>query len=506
GNSCTTSGQIATWKNSRYNNLGDGSLVGATTYSYTYDGRGNITAISDGTNTTAYEYDAKSQLTRENNQAANKTWVYAYDNGGNITSKTEYAYTTATNPSSPTSTKTYTYGDTSWKDLLTGYDGATLTYDAVGNLTGDGTWTYTWQHGRQLASAGNGTKSLTYAYNADGQRISKTVVNSGNTTETKYYYAGDKLTKLTRGDVTLTFSYDSLGPRSVTYNGSNYYYLRNAQGDILGIVSAYGAVIASYTYDAWGNIVATSGSMINTLGSYNPFRYRGYVYDNENKLYYLNTRYYNPAVGRFISADIFVSTGQGVLGSNMYAYCGNNPVNMADPNGELFFTLLGAATGFIGSAVVSLLQGNDISKAVNDGVCGAVGGAIAGFGVDAALVTVGTGGAAAPFAAFGIAYVFGGAGNVITTEMISDGKASTDEYIASFIIGGTFNAISLGTSWDCAAKTFKGVAIKAALNTTENEIVGTCTALAAGVATHIGTTIARECNRVQVGAVRRAVQ
>ncbi len=177
-----------------------------------------------------------------------------------------------------------------------------------------------------------------------------------------------------------------------------------------------------------------------------------------------------------------------------------------DPSGEFFFTLLGAATGFIGSAAVSLLQGNDISKAVHDGVAGAVGGAVAGLAVDSALVIAGTGGAAAPFLAFGAAYLGGGVGNCITTYFTSDGKASTDEYIASFIIGGTFNAISLGTSWDCAAKTFKGVAIKAALNTTENEIVGTCTALAAGVATHIGTTIARECNRVQVGAVRRAVQ
>ncbi len=232
------------------------------------------------------------------------------------------------------STKSYTYGDSTWKDLLTGYNGATLTYDTIGNLTSDGTWSYTWQHGRQLAGMSNGTKSLTFAYNADGKRVAKTYVNGEDTTEVQYYYAGNQLAKMTRGDKSLAFTYDSLGPRSVVYNGSNYYYLRNAQGDVLGIVNAYGVVVASYTYDAWGNVLSVTGSMSGTLGTLNPLRYRGYVYDTETKLYYLNSRYYNPATGRFINADIFVSTGQGVLGSNMFAYCGNNPVMGYDPSGE----------------------------------------------------------------------------------------------------------------------------------------------------------------------------
>ncbi len=297
GNSCTTSGQIATWKNSRYNTMSDGSLVGDTTFSYTYDDRGNITAISDGTNSTSYEYDAKGQLTRENNQAAGKTWVYTYDNGGNILSKTEYAYTTATNPSSPTSTKTYTYGDSTWKDLLTGYDGATLTYDAIGNVTNDGTWSYTWQHGRQLAGMSSGTKSL--------------------------------------------------------------------------------------TFDAWGNVLSVTGSMSGTLGTLNPLRYRGYVYDTETKLYYLNSRYYNPATGRFINADTptvtLLSPGSATWDKNLFAYCDNDPVMRIDAGGQLwtvwatFCTVSGAFIGGVTQVVSNISTGEHWS----DGLFGAIAGGAA---------------------------------------------------------------------------------------------------------------------------------
>ena len=185
GNSCTTSGQVATWKNTRYDSYNGGNQVGSTTYSYTYNDSGNITAVSDGTSSITYSYDAKGQLTRENNQAAGKSWVYTYDNGGNILTKKEYAYTTGT-LGTVQSTKTYTYGDSSWKDLLTKYNGTTLSYDDGGNLTGDGTWTYTWQHGRQLAGMSKSGTTTSFLYNADGLRVSKTITNSGNPTETEY--------------------------------------------------------------------------------------------------------------------------------------------------------------------------------------------------------------------------------------------------------------------------------------------------------------------------------
>ena len=95
-----------------------------------------------------------------------------------------------------------------------------------------------------------------------------------------------------------------------------------------------GTAVVQYTYDAWGKILTTTGSMASTLGVHNPLRYRGYVYDTETGLYYLQSRYYDPQMGRFINADALVSTGQGILGNNMFAYCLNDPVNYCDPTGN----------------------------------------------------------------------------------------------------------------------------------------------------------------------------
>jgi len=91
--------------------------------------------------------------------------------------------------------------------------------------------------------------------------------------------------------------------------------------------------VVTYTYDAWGNILSTSGSMAGALGTHNPLRYRGYVFDAETGLYYLQSRYYDSEMGRFINADSIVSTGQGLLGNNMFAYCLNNPLSYSDPTG-----------------------------------------------------------------------------------------------------------------------------------------------------------------------------
>ena len=134
---------------------------------------------------------------------------------------------------------------------------------------------------------------------------------------------------------TLSFSYDASGiPMSVIYNGTAYYYTVNLQGDVMAIVDASGTSVVSYAYDAWGNVLSVTGTMADTLGEINPLRYRGYVYDQEIELYYLQSRYYDPEVGRFLNADAFASTGQGLLGCNMFAYCLNNPANALDPAGE----------------------------------------------------------------------------------------------------------------------------------------------------------------------------
>ena len=133
----------------------------------------------------------------------------------------------------------------------------------------------------------------------------------------------------------LRFSYDADGKVvAVNYNGNYYYYLRNAQSDSVKLIDKTGATVVEYTYDSWGKLLSTSGSLASTLGKNNPFRYRGYVYDEETGFYYLQSRYYNPEVGRFISSDVLLSTGQGVIGHNAYAYCLNNPVNREDSNGN----------------------------------------------------------------------------------------------------------------------------------------------------------------------------
>lgn len=354
----TTSSQIYKW------------TVGGTIYTYTYDASGNITAISNGGKTTTYVYDSLDQLTRENNQAAGKTWVYTYDNGGNILTKKEYSYTTGT-LGTALDTITYGYGDSSWKDLLTSYDGQALTSDTLGNLTNDGTWSYTWQHGRQLAQMskpnGGGTENISFTYDAKGRRIAKERETTGSVDGNSYRYAFTaeytylddmltdmKWTEIDGSDSSFHFTYDAVGPMSMTFCGAEYFYLKNAQGDVTGLVDSSGTQVVAYTYDAWGNILSTTGSMADSLGYTNPLRYRGYFYDTETGLYYVSSRYYNPGIGRFINTDDVDLLGiNGDFASlNLFAYCGNNPVSREDTNGECWISVgIMAVGGLIGAAI-----------------------------------------------------------------------------------------------------------------------------------------------------------
>ena len=168
----------------------------------------------------------------------------------------------------------------------------------------------------------------TMEYNTSGQRTKRI---SDEKTYT-YIYAGDKLMRMTVGDDVLDFSYDASGaPLTMTYNGTVYYYITNLQGDVTSLQQANGGTGAQYAYDAWGNIIAMSG----TLAELNPLRYRGYVYDQETGFYYLNSRYYDPEIGRFINVDDEISNvGGNELGYNLFAYCFNNPVNLSDQSGS----------------------------------------------------------------------------------------------------------------------------------------------------------------------------
>ena len=308
------------------------------TFTYTYDQNGNITSISDGTYVTNYTYDSANQLIREDNQEANTITLWTYDDAGNILSRTVRPYVPGTEDEEIQTN--YYYTDTQWGDLLKSYNSRPIMRDGVGNPTNDFVWRYTWQHGRQLASMNklDGSAQWNYTYNADGLRTQRTGFATDSTTGVtanrtyNYTYLGGQLTHMTVDGHTMYFTYDASGtPLTMVYDGLKFYYITNLQGDVISIVNGNGTEFVRYTYDAWGNVKAT-GSATN-LRFYNPLRYRGYVYDSETELYYLQSRYYNPEMGRFINGDAYASTGQGLLGNNMFAYCLNNPVNMFDRSG-----------------------------------------------------------------------------------------------------------------------------------------------------------------------------
>ena len=315
-------------------------------FNYTYDANGNILSVS-GDQTVTYEYDDLGQLVWEKNATAGKAWNYTYDNGGNILSRTEYACSGSGTVSGSGTTTSYTYGDAEWGDLLTAYNGEAISYDGIGNPLSYRGWTMNWQGGRQLASMTKGSDTLSFAYNESGLRTSKTV----NGVTHSYVWQGSKLAADITDAYALYFHYDSSGEVmgfTRTANGADteYFYVKNLQGDILKVITATGTEAATYTYDAWGKLLTSTGD----LADINPLRYRGYFYDTETGLYYLQSRYYDPEVSRFINPDAFATTdADGVLSANMFAYCENNPVNNDDPTGHgLFSTLLiGAAVGVV---------------------------------------------------------------------------------------------------------------------------------------------------------------
>ena len=284
-----------------------------------YDSNGRLVKILDsGSSTTTraiYGYDQQGQLTSAT--VGGTRYTYTYDTAGNIQSKKVGSTTT-----------NYTYGNSAWRDLLTAYGGNTITYSG-GNPTKyyDGS-TFTWTQGRRLATAKVGSTNISYTYDMAGVRSSKTVGS------TKYDFTtlSGLVIRQTGGGKTIDFVYDENNqPLAMKYNNTLYYYVLNAQGDVVRIVNSSRSVVASYTYDPWGKIISSSG----TLADINPLRYRGYYYDSETGFYYLQSRYYDPEIGRFINADSYASTdATGLLSTNMFAYCENDPVNKMDINGK----------------------------------------------------------------------------------------------------------------------------------------------------------------------------
>ena len=316
------------------------------TLTYTYDNNGNITSVSDGTKTVSYVYDAIGQLIRVNDPYDNRsgssgtTWTFEYDLGGNILKRKRYAYTTGTLPSTHLQQILYAYGDSTWKDKLTSYNGVAISTDSIGNITEYGAWTYQWRHGRELVHMSRSQYQpieVDFEYNEDGLRTKKTITDENDVvTVTEYTLHGKNIVHMKKGVDNLHFFYDGQGkPSIVAWNNgtttNKYAYVYNLQGDVIALVNSVGTKVVNYTYDAWGKPITKTGSLAGTLGTLNPFRYRGYVYDDEIDFYYLRSRYYNANRGRFINSDS-IANQNGLLLS-LFCYCDNNSINNVDKDG-----------------------------------------------------------------------------------------------------------------------------------------------------------------------------
>ena len=313
--------------------IGDSYTALLPELSYDYDANGNIIRVYENDiQRVRYYYDGLNRLVREDNNYIDKTITYCYDKCGDILSKSEYVLTSAETLGEPINTVTYSYTDANFKNAVTQYGDDVIVYDASGNPTSYRGYTMTWAKGRQLASLSGNGKSMSFKYDNAGIRTSKTV--SG--VETKYTYLGGTLVSQKTGDEVINFAYSAGGaPYGFSYNGQSYFYLLNLQGDIIGIYDGSGNVVVRYTYDSWGKVISVTGSLADTVGVKNPLRYRGYYYDVETKLYYLQSRYYDPETCRFINADSLLVAGDDYIqGVNMFAYCYNNPIYYVDSFGN----------------------------------------------------------------------------------------------------------------------------------------------------------------------------
>ncbi|MCM1289488.1 MAG: hypothetical protein NC132_02410 [Corallococcus sp.] len=393
---------------------------------YTYDKAGNIETITkNGKLVARYKYDGLNRLVREDNKHFG-TFTYQYDSAGNILSKAKYAYTVADVLGEPIEVKDYAYRQHGWKDQLLAYNGERCEYDALGNPTVYRDRTLTWQ-GRRLLSYGRDNKSAIFTYDANGTRTSKTIKqNEQVVSQSKYIYDGNNLVAEQRNGSWLYYLYGVDGVAGFNYQDNTYLFRKNLQGDVTHIYTADGALVVQYAYDAWGNCEIVLDNT-DKIGLLNPFRYRSYYFDEETNLYYLQTRYYDPEVARFLNADSIEYLDPETLGGlNLYAYCGNNPVIHYDPTGEivLLCLLIGLLVGAVAGAVAGGVTAYNAAKdsgatgwelfgwtllgVFGGAVIGGAFGALAGAGIGLGLGILGAGISALGAGLFGGLAVVGG--------------------------------------------------------------------------------------------------
>ena len=312
-------------------------------FNYTYDESNNITSICyNEKSANNYYYDKYNQLIKEENFNTGEITENNYDGYGNLLTRIVKSMDTG----DIVRTDTYQYDNEGWSDLLTKFNDDSISYDEIGNPVNIGdNVVLDWINGRLLKSYTDHSRSknITYKYNVNNIRDSKIV----NGMETKYYIEDDKIIYEKReNDKYIYYLYDTTGLIGFEYCNNLYYYEKNLQGDIIGILDSDSNLLVSYSYDSWGNLLSIKDinncdiSDENNIGFINPFRYRGYYYDSETDLYYLNSRYYNPKWGRFINTDSTICSNSDIISNNLFSYASNNPINYTDDNGNSWKSLL----------------------------------------------------------------------------------------------------------------------------------------------------------------------
>lgn len=410
--------------------------------SYTYDACGNVETMversADGSERKIrYYYDALNQLVREDNQKQNKTICYTYDVGGNMVRRDEYRYTE--NPvitEAPRKSDTFEYQTGGWRDQLRFYNGQAITYNAMGNPLQYLGMQMEWEKGHQLRHITGAGLDMYCMYNDSGKRIRKTV----NGVTTDFYLDGSAILMQTSSDGSrIDFFYDDKGNVfAMKYQNEMYFYRKNLFGDILGILDSHGTELVKYEYNSWGKLLNLTDYSSNGLGRKNPFRFKGYYYDEELGMYYLNSRYYDPEVGRFISPDTtdILEVQDDLYDKNLYAYCDNNSVMRIDSSGAVWHLAVGAvvgvATQFVADVGIGLATGSSFGEVISslslvDYAAAAIGGAIAASGIG--------------FAGAVVANATLGGTTYLANCSYKGVKANKKDFIASTVIGGVAGAI-----------------------------------------------------------------